>query len=150
MEANSRLGQPVVKFCAAFECLACVTQPINKKRQRNDIYGKGDMVRILQARRKRALAWFSNLVFFSGLQHCICAIWLNSVIVSPNRLRRIISRNGSEPRHDKMCLREFPTKPDTNRHAQPQKLAEISAIDSRDIILPKRMRRLICGFVVRI
>ena len=30
-----------------------------------------------------------------------------------------------EPRHDKMCLREFPTRPDTNRPAQPQKLATV-------------------------
>ena len=28
-----------------------------------------------------------------------------------------------EPRHDKTCLREFPTRPDTNRPEQPQKLA---------------------------
>ena len=30
-----------------------------------------------------------------------------------------------EPRHDKMCLKEFPTRPDTNRPAQPQKLARV-------------------------
>ena len=30
-----------------------------------------------------------------------------------------------EPRHDKMCLREFPTRPDTTRPAQPQKLARV-------------------------
>ena len=28
-----------------------------------------------------------------------------------------------EPRHDKTCLQEFSTRPDTNRPAQPQKLA---------------------------
>ena len=45
-----------------------------------------------------------------------------------------------EPRHDKTCLREFPTRPETNRSAQPQKLAslEISAIESREIIPPKQ------------
>ena len=46
-----------------------------------------------------------------------------------------------QPRHVKMCLWEFPTRPDTNRPAQPQKLAkslEISAIESRDIILSKQ------------
>ena len=43
-----------------------------------------------------------------------------------------------EPRHDKTCLREFLTRPDTNRPAQPQKLAEISAIESRAIILSKQ------------
>ena len=45
-----------------------------------------------------------------------------------------------EPRHDKSCLQEFPTWPDTNSPAQPQKLAslEISAIESRDIILSKQ------------
>ena len=30
-----------------------------------------------------------------------------------------------EPRHDKTCFREFPTRPDTNRPAQPQKLARV-------------------------
>ena len=30
-----------------------------------------------------------------------------------------------EPRHDKMCLREFPTRSGTNRPAQPQKLARV-------------------------
>ena len=30
-----------------------------------------------------------------------------------------------EPRHDKMCLWEFPTRPDTSRPAQPQKLAKV-------------------------
>ena len=30
-----------------------------------------------------------------------------------------------EPRHDKTCLREFPTRPDANRPAQPQKLARV-------------------------
>ena len=31
----------------------------------------------------------------------------------------------NEPRHDKMCLREFSTRPDTNRPAQLQKLARV-------------------------
>ena len=30
-----------------------------------------------------------------------------------------------EPRHDKICLREFPTRPDPNWPAQPQKLARV-------------------------
>ena len=30
-----------------------------------------------------------------------------------------------EPRHDKTCLRDFPTRPDTNRPVQPQKLARV-------------------------
>ena len=30
-----------------------------------------------------------------------------------------------EPQHDKTCLREFPTRPDTNRPAQPQRLARV-------------------------
>ena len=30
-----------------------------------------------------------------------------------------------EPRHDKTCLREFPTRPDTNQPVQPQKLARV-------------------------
>ena len=43
-----------------------------------------------------------------------------------NRDRNIIANlNTIEPRHDKMCLREFPTRPDTNRPAQPQKLARV-------------------------
>ena len=39
--------------------------------------------------------------------------------------RRTMLVNINEPRHDKMCLREFPTWPDTNRPAQPQKLARV-------------------------
>ena len=31
----------------------------------------------------------------------------------------------NEPHHEKMCLRESPTRPDTNRPAQPQKLARV-------------------------
>ena len=31
----------------------------------------------------------------------------------------------NEPQHDKTRLREFPTKPDTNRTAQPQKLVRV-------------------------
>ena len=47
------------------------------------------------------------------------------------------AENTFEPRHNKTCLWEFPIRPDTNRPAQPQKLAslQISAIESRDIIL---------------
>ena len=30
-----------------------------------------------------------------------------------------------EPGHEKTCLREFPTMPDTNQPAQPQKLARV-------------------------
>ena len=30
-----------------------------------------------------------------------------------------------EPRHDKTCLRESPTRPDTNQPAQPQKLTRV-------------------------
>ena len=46
-----------------------------------------------------------------------------------------------EPWQDKTCLWEFPTRPDTNRPGQPQKLArvfKISAVASRDIILFKQ------------
>ena len=64
----------------------------------------------------------------------------------------------SRATHEKMCLRESPTSQDTNRPAQPQKLAslEISAIESRDIILSKQrttkalIRLRGCAFVVRI
>ena len=37
----------------------------------------------------------------------------------------VISPKGYQPRHDKTCLQEFPTRPDTNRPAQPQKLARV-------------------------
>ena len=55
-------------------------------------------------------------------------------------LRSQHPRKTFEPRHNKKGFREFPTRPDTNRPAQPQKLAglEILAIESRDIILPKQ------------
>ena len=69
-----------------------------------------------------------------------------------------VNQNLYEPCHDKMCLRESPTRPDKNRPAQPQKLAslEISAIESRGIILSKErttkalIRLRGCAFVVRI
>ena len=42
------------------------------------------------------------------------------------RLRSQCSNlNIDEPRHEKMCLRESPTSQDTNRPAQPQKLARV-------------------------
>ena len=34
-------------------------------------------------------------------------------------------RKKNEPRHDKTCLREFPTRPDTNWPAQPRKLSRV-------------------------
>ena len=36
-----------------------------------------------------------------------------------------MAMNINEPGHDKMCLWEFPTRPDTNRPAQPQTLARV-------------------------
>ena len=67
-----------------------------------------------------------------------------------------------EPRHDKMCLREFPTRPDTNRPAQPQQLARVLKFRLQNLEIlyylssenkgadqTARMRRLICAFVVR-
>ena len=36
-----------------------------------------------------------------------------------------LAKGINDPRHDKTCLREFPTRPDTNRPAQPQKLARV-------------------------
>ena len=43
-----------------------------------------------------------------------------------------------EPRHDKMCLREFPTRSDSNSAIEASVSLEISAIESRDIILSKQ------------
>ena len=37
----------------------------------------------------------------------------------------ILKRKTCEPRHDKTCLWEFPTRPDTNWPAQPQELARV-------------------------
>ena len=67
-----------------------------------------------------------------------------------------------EPRHDKTCLREFPTRLDTNRPAQPQQLARVLKFrlqnleilyylssDNKGADQTARMRRLICAFVVR-
>ena len=68
-----------------------------------------------------------------------------------------------EPRHEKTCLREFPTRPDTNRPARPQKLARVSKFrlynlgilyylssENKGADQTARMRRLICAFVVRV
>ena len=41
-------------------------------------------------------------------------LWLANVMIATTT---------DEPRHEKTCLQEFPTRPDTNRPAQPQKLA---------------------------
>ena len=39
--------------------------------------------------------------------------------------RALTTEDIYEPRHDKTRLRKFPTRPDTNRPAQPQKLARV-------------------------
>ena len=95
----------------------------------------------------------------------------NNTIIMVLDCLPVFTVNKIEPRRDKTCLREFPTRSDTNRPAQLQKLArvlKILAIESRDIILSKqrttkalirlrgsadqtaRMRRSDCAFVVRI
>ena len=50
--------------------------------------------------------------------HClfICFVWEFLLALADLLLK---------PRHDKTCLREFPTRPDTNWPAQPQKLARV-------------------------
>ena len=75
---------------------------------------------------------------------CGCAGRFDAGLVGNSR-RHVLSCRGSTTSltlmsgfacGEKTCLREFPTRPDTNRPAQPQKLAslQISAIESRDII----------------
>ena len=51
--------------------------------------------------------------------------YTNTESYTDNDLDSEILPNISEPRHDKTCLRKFPTRPDTNRLAQPQKLARV-------------------------
>ena len=46
-----------------------------------------------------------------------------SYLISSHSLWSFKSVKIHEPRHNKMCLWEFPTRPDTNWPAQPQKLA---------------------------
>ena len=48
----------------------------------------------------------------------------NFVVVMVTKVKEIMGMN-AEPRHEKTCLREFPTTPDANRPAQPQELARI-------------------------
>ena len=59
-----------------------------------------------------------------------------------------------EPRHDKTCLREFPTRPDSNRPAQPHKLARVLKFRLLEILYylssEQQMRWSHCAFVVRI
>ena len=61
--------------------------------------------------------WFIYLCVVSNVElvRVIICQFLESDITTPLH----------EPRHDKMCLREFLTRPDTNRPAQPQKLARV-------------------------
>ena len=66
-------------------------------------------------------------------------------------------------RQNKTCLREFPTRPDTNRPAQPQKVTRVLKFRLQNLEIvyylsnenkgadqTARMRRLICDFIVRI
>ena len=65
-----------------------------------------------------------------------------------------------EPRHEKTCLRESTTRQNTNRPAQPQKLARVLNFRLQNLEIlyylsseekgAARMRRRICTFVVRI
>ena len=61
-----------------------------------------------------ALDQFVDTGFLAG----ICDLKLPTTLNTPQL-------NIIEPRHEKMCLRESPTRPDTNRPAQPQKLARV-------------------------
>ena len=50
---------------------------------------------------------------------------INTVSISVLILSFWTDMHTYEPRHEKMCLREFLTRPDTNQPAQPQKLARV-------------------------
>ena len=49
----------------------------------------------------------------------------SSVAIGQHTHKVVNIRHINEPRPEKMCLRESPTSPDTNRSAQPQKLARV-------------------------
>ena len=51
--------------------------------------------------------------------------WWGSVPTQFKDCTFISEKSIFEPRHVKTCLREFPTRPDTNRAAQPQKPARV-------------------------
>ena len=60
---------------------------------------------------------------------CIYRSKMEEKLPSFNGFLRVVNKHYKidkyEPRHEKMCLRESPTRPDTNRPAQPQKLARV-------------------------
>ena len=61
-------------------------------------------------------------IFASDLSACAtCIIRISQNLSCANKTYT----NKCEPRHDKTCLREFPTRPDSNRPAQPQKIASV-------------------------
>ena len=95
-------------------------------------------------------------------KYTFCRVVAHFLIIRTQVLCPYIVRI-TEPRHDKTCIREFPTRPDTNRPAQPQKLPRVLKFRLLNLEIlyyltannkaanqTAPMRRLICAFVVRI
>ena len=71
-------------------------------------------------------SFFSTFVYFCGnlvevMQENYC-----SHAFEPRHDKMCLWEFPTRPDTNKMCLREFPTRPDTNRPAQSQKLARVS------------------------
>ena len=67
------------------------------------------------------------------IEHHLSVFW---PLLSMQMADSLIQKEGAniiEPRHDKMCLREFPTRPDTNQPAQSQRLASLEILDLASI-----------------
>ena len=55
--------------------------------------------------------WTSDCLFFSRVVKWDLLSYVNK---EENLVLLLFSHETNEPRHKKMCLREFPTRPDTN------------------------------------
>ena len=76
----------------------------------------------------------SSLIRIYTVCHSVCIFWTHYSMVEPHssnirgcpNIKEIYGISFTfEPLYDKTCLREFPSRPDTNRPAQPQRLARV-------------------------
>ena len=111
--------------------------------------------------------WVFVWSLFQNVFPTISAKFFSTIFIQQHLSHHTVSANIIftilyEPRHEKTCLREFPTRSDSNWPAQLQKLAWVLKFrlynleilyylssENKGADQTARMRRLICAFVVR-